>query len=133
MAVARFGVSIDEKLLRQLDEYVAENSFTNRSQAIRKIVEKTLVEKKWQCNNLVAGVIVLVYSNRNAEIAEKIRQILAENSSLVLSSQIQYFDNGQCMEIISIRGEAKQLTHLSDILIAIKGIQHGKLAMSRLD
>jgi len=31
--------------------------------AFRALIEKTLVEKKWQCNNVVAGAIVLVYNN----------------------------------------------------------------------
>ena len=32
MAVTRFGVSLEEELLKALDEYVQENSFSNRSQ-----------------------------------------------------------------------------------------------------
>ena len=40
MAVTRFGVSLDEELLHALDEYVEENNFSNRSQAIRHLIEK---------------------------------------------------------------------------------------------
>ena len=38
-----------------------------------------------------------------------------------------------CMEIIAAKGKAATLTDLADKLIAIKGIQHGKLTMSRAD
>jgi CopG family nickel-responsive transcriptional regulator len=37
------------------------------------------------------------------------------------------------MEIIAVRGKAVKLTELADKLIAIKGIHHGKLTMSRAD
>jgi len=45
MADSPFRVSLDEELLKTPDEYVKENNFTNRSQAIRHLVEKNLVEK----------------------------------------------------------------------------------------
>jgi len=49
MAVSRFGVSLEEELLIALDQYVTENNFSNRSQAIRYLIEKNLVEQKWKC------------------------------------------------------------------------------------
>ncbi|MDR2038236.1 MAG: ribbon-helix-helix protein, CopG family, partial [Bacteroidales bacterium] len=54
MAVSRFGVSLESDLLEALDHYVEENNFPNRSQAIRQLIERNLVEKKWQCNHIVA-------------------------------------------------------------------------------
>ena len=48
MSLRRFGVSLDEELLKALDEYVADNSFANRSQALRHLIETILVEKKWK-------------------------------------------------------------------------------------
>ena len=45
MSVSRFGVSLDEELLKALDNYVSDNGFANRSQAIRHLVEKNIVEK----------------------------------------------------------------------------------------
>ena len=53
MSVSRFGVSLENELLEALDGYVHENQFPNRSQAIRHLIEKNLVEKKWKCNNIV--------------------------------------------------------------------------------
>jgi CopG family nickel-responsive transcriptional regulator len=46
MSVSRFGVSLEEELLKSLDDYVAENRFANRSQAIRQLIEKYLAEEK---------------------------------------------------------------------------------------
>lgn len=46
MPVSRFGVSLEKEMLEALDNYAKENQFTNRSQAIRQLVSKNLVEKK---------------------------------------------------------------------------------------
>lgn len=46
MPLKRFGVSLEDNLLESLDQYVSENGFANRSQAIRFLVEKNVAEKK---------------------------------------------------------------------------------------
>jgi CopG family nickel-responsive transcriptional regulator len=51
MPVARFSISLEEELLGELDKFADENNFANRSQALRNLIEKYIVEKKWQCNN----------------------------------------------------------------------------------
>ncbi|MGV8092324.1 MAG: nickel-responsive transcriptional regulator NikR [Mangrovibacterium sp.] len=132
MAVTRFGVSLEEDLLKALDEYVHENSFSNRSQAIRFLIEKNLVEKKWKCDNIVAGAITLVYGETKKDIHSRLQDIQTNYRNLILSSQIFYIDD-HCMEIVAVKGPSFQLTNLADQLIAIKGIQHGKLIMSKVN
>jgi CopG family nickel-responsive transcriptional regulator len=55
MSLKRFGVSLEDDLLESLDDYVKNNSFANRSQAIRFLIEKNVAEQKWQCDHIVAG------------------------------------------------------------------------------
>lgn len=133
MSVTRFGVSLEEDLLIALDDYVRENQFANRSQAIRQIISKNIVEKKWKCNNIVAGAVVLVYSHSKGEIMAKSAEIQHQYLNLILSSQHFNLTPENILEIIAVKGEAANLTELSDKLIGIKGIQHGKLIMSRVD
>ena len=130
MALKRFGVSLEDDLLESLDQYVLENGFSNRSQAIRFLIEKNLAEKKWLCNHIVAGTIIIMYDQGKKEIASKI--ILIEQDVILSSSQ--YFINKNfCLHIATVMGEAHRLTDLSDRLTTIKGIKHGKLVMSRAD
>ena len=131
MSVTRFSISLEEELARELDQYVVDNSFTNRSQAVRHLVEKNIVEKKWRCDNIVAGAIVLTYDYLKKDISSSITEIRHSYLEEVLSSQLFQLENDICLEIIAVKGVAKRLTELSDKLIAIKGIRHGKLIMSR--
>jgi CopG family transcriptional regulator, nickel-responsive regulator len=133
MPLARFGVSLDEDILQALDNYVVENNMPNRSQAIRHLVEKNLVEKKWQCNNIVAGAIVLLYEHHKGDITVKSTDVQHEYHEVVLSSQHFHLNNDNCLEIVAVKGKANRLTELSDKLIGIKGIIHGKLVMSRVE
>ena len=133
MSVSRFGVSLEEDLLKALDDFVKENKFPNRSQAIRSLIERNLVEKKWQCNQVVAGAIVLVYDHHKKDISFKSNDIQHKYHDLILSSQHFHLSHDTCLEIIAVKGIANELTELSDKIIGIKGIVHGKLVMSRAE
>lgn len=134
MAVSRFGVSLEEELLTALDKYVTENNFfSNRSQAIRYLIEKNLVEQKWKCDNIVAGAVVLVYSCHKMDIRNGSAEIQYSYRDTVIGLQQFNLNDENCMEIIAIKGTSSRLTELSDKLISIKGIKHGKLIMSRTE
>jgi len=133
MPVTRFGISIEQELLEALDEYVKENNFSNRSQAIRQLISRNIVEHKWMCNNLVAGSITLIYDPHKREILNQIATVEEEFYAEIMSSQRFMLEKNKCLVIIAVKGIANQLTTLSDKLITIKGINHGKLSMSRAD
>jgi CopG family nickel-responsive transcriptional regulator len=132
MPLVRFGVSLEKEILEALDNFVIENKIPNRSQAIRHLVEKNIVEKKWQCNQIVAGAVVMLYDHHKGDITIKSNDIQHEYFDVILSSQHFHLNHDNCLEIIAVKGKANRLTELSDKLIGIKGIIHGKLVMSRV-
>ena len=44
-----------------------------------------------------------------------------------------HLNHDNCLEIIAVKGKAIKLTELSDRLIGVRGIIHGKLVMSRVE
>jgi CopG family nickel-responsive transcriptional regulator len=133
MTVTRFSISLEEELLKELDRYVTDNKFPNRSQALRYLIEKNTVEKKWHCNNIVTGAIVMIYNHHKKEILSKSNEIQHNYYDAILSTQHFHLTHDICLEIIAVKGKAKILTELSNKLIGIKGIKHGKLIMSKAD
>jgi CopG family nickel-responsive transcriptional regulator len=122
MGIKRFGVSLEDFLLESLDQYVIENGFANRSQAIRFLIEKN-----------VAGTIIIMYDQAKKEIFSKINLIEQAYKEVILSSSQYYINQNFCLRIVTVMGVAHTLTELADQLTAIKGIKHGKLVMSRAD
>lgn len=133
MTITRFSISLEEELLKEFDQFALDNSFANRSQALRHLIEKNIVEKKWQCNNTVAGAIVMIYDHHKKDILAKSNEIQHNYFDVILSSQHYHLSYDICLEIIAVKGYANKLTELSDKLISIKGIKHGKLIMSKTD
>jgi CopG family transcriptional regulator, nickel-responsive regulator len=133
MSVIRFGVSLEQDILETLDSYIIDNNISNRSQAIRHLINNNMVEKKWQCNHIVAGSIIIVYDHHKNDIVKNLNDRQHDSHHLILSSQHFHLDNDKCMEIIAVKGKSVELTELADNLISLKGIIHGKLTMSRAD
>jgi len=132
MSVVRFGVSFENDILESLDEYVIENKFSNRSQALRQLVNKHIVEKKWNCNNRVAGAITLVFDHHKREISGNLAKIQRAYEEVMA---VQHFtlNEDHTLEVIAVNGISARLTELSDRLISEKGVLHGKLTMTRFD
>jgi len=133
MAVKRFGVSLEEDLLTSLDKFVRDKQFSNRSQAIRFLIKNHLIEKKWESDAEVAGVIVLAYDHHKRDLQNKSTDIQHEYHDVVLATQHFHLSHDYCLETISLKGKASRLMALSDRLISLKGIKDGKLVMSGAD
>jgi CopG family nickel-responsive transcriptional regulator len=133
MSVVRFGVSLEKEIMNELDNYVEANNFPNRSQALRNLIEKYAVEQKWQCDNEVAGAIVIVYDHHKRNIDHEINEVQHDSHHLILSTQHVHLNHTTCLETIVVKGKASELTALADKIIALKGIYHGKLIMSRAE
>ncbi len=130
MQVKRFGVSLEEELLIELDRLVEKHHFPNRSQAIRLLIKKYSVEDEWEDNKDVAGAIVLVYDHHKRDLQTKSTDVQHDYHHLILSVQHVHLDHHNCLETIAVKGKAKELKSLANQLIAIKGVKHGELMMT---
>lgn len=133
MAIKRFGVSLENDLLEELDRMVERDRFPNRSRAIRSMIKNYLIEEKWNRDEVVAGAIVIVYDHNKKELHERVNGLQHEYHCLILAGQHIHIDDHNCLEVISVRGKAYKLKKISDKLKAIKGIKHGELVMTGTD
>ncbi len=133
MQVKRFGVSLEEDILKELDKFVYKHSFPNRSQAIRYFVKSSLVLDKVDNNKIVAGAIVIVYDHHKRELNNKLMHVQHDYHDLILSTQHVHLDHDLCLETIAVKGNAKKLRELADMIIGTKGIKHGKFVMTDIE
>ncbi len=133
MNIKRFGVSLEEDLLKTLDEYSVQNKFPNRSQVIRHLIRKNLVKQRWADDQEVAGAIVLVYDHHKRDLQHQSTHIQHDFHDLILSVQHVHLDHHHCLETIAVKGKASRLTDLANQLIGLKGIFHGELVMSGIE
>jgi CopG family nickel-responsive transcriptional regulator len=128
--VLRFGVSLEEDLLKKFDLLVGKRKYASRSEAIRDLIRQELVQKQWQSGNEIAGAITIVYDHHKRQLVNKLLDIQHDFGGMIISSQHVHLDHDSCLEIIAIKGLPKEARELTDRLRSIKGVKHGTLSMS---
>ena len=131
MTVTRFGVSLDENLLKRFDRLIAEKAYANRSEAIRDLIRDSLVSEQWEAGtDETAGTITLVYSHDTRELTDTLNEIQHHHHAAVISSMHIHLDGHNCLEVLVVRGLGREIKKIADRLIGTKGVIHGKLTLT---
>ncbi|MGB9603364.1 MAG: nickel-responsive transcriptional regulator NikR [Verrucomicrobiia bacterium] len=128
---ARFSVSISANLLEQFDEIVRKKKSVNRSQAIADIISDAIVEYKMESGEEeMAGTITLVYDHHKPHVQENLTNIQHDYHQYIISTLHVHLDHHNCLEVLVVKGKASVLKQIAEILIASKGVKHGKLTIT---
>ena len=129
----RFGVSIEEKLLEKFDQYISKKKYHNRSEALRDLIRKELIDESWSDKNMeVAGAVIIVYDHHRKELVENLVGIQHNYHDIIISSQHVHLDHHNCLEIIVVKGGIRKVYKLEEELKVAKGVKHAALSKSTL-
>lgn len=126
----RFSISLEDNLLEIFDEHIKARSYSNRSEAIRDLIRKAFVKTEWEEDRQVMGVISLVYDHHQHKLQEKVTEVQHDYHHHIVSTTHVHMDHHNCLEVIVVKGKAKEVQDLADRLIALRGVRDGNLAMS---
>ncbi|MBI4840148.1 MAG: nickel-responsive transcriptional regulator NikR [candidate division NC10 bacterium] len=124
--VTRFGVSLDENLLAQFDRLIARKGYTNRSEAIRDMIRESLVREQWDLGtDQAVGTLTLVYNHDVHDLSDKLTNLQHAHYRAIVSALHVHLDPHHCLEVLVLRGKAKDLKGIADRLIGTRGVKHG--------
>lgn len=126
----RFSISLDDNLLDIFDQHIADKAYNNRSEAIRDLIRNTFVEKEWQEDKDVMGVISLVYDHHQPQLQKRVTELQHDFHHQIVSTTHVHMDHDNCLEVIIVKGKAKNVMELADRLRALKGVRNSNLAMN---
>jgi CopG family nickel-responsive transcriptional regulator len=129
--LVRFGVSIPDDLLDKFDVLIAEQGYTNRSEAIRDLIRNRFVEDEWSRSaEDVVGTVTVVYNHEQSELAQKLTEIQHRKHDLIISSVHVHLDQHNCLEVLIMRGAPTEVKKAGELLISTRGVKHGKITMT---
>jgi CopG family nickel-responsive transcriptional regulator len=130
-AITRFGVSIEERLLKNFDRLIAEKGYQNRSEAIRDLIRDSFVQEEWkEGTKEMVGTIAIVYSHHTRELSRTLTDMQHRFYKTILSTLHIHLDEDHCLEVLVVRGKGEELKKIGDRLIGTKGVKHGKLSLT---
>ena len=131
MPIFRFGTSIDQSLIERFDSLITKKGYENRSEAIRDLIRNSLVTEEWESfTTEVVGTITIVYSHDTRELTDTLTDLQHHYFHSIISSMHMHLDEHNCLEVIIVKGKAKDIKDISDRLIGTKGVKHGKLTVT---
>lgn len=131
MGIARFGVSLDNILLERFDTLLKKKGYANRSEAIRDLIRDSLVTEEWESSaSETVGSITIVYSHDTRELTDTLTDLQHHYYNAIISSMHIHLDEHNCLEVIVVKGRAKDIKAIADRLIGTKGVKHGKLSVT---
>lgn len=133
-SLKRFGVSMEEKLLADFDQLIKTKGYENRSEAVRDLVRHALVQQAYEADeSIVAGSILLFYDHHQRDVLHELTTIQHQMHDVIMATTHFHLDHHNCLELIVVKGKARDLRAFSDQLISLKGVKYGKFTSAPLD
>jgi len=129
--LTRIGIALDSELLRRFDRSIARSGYTNRSEAFRDLIRDRLVTEQTAAPEAtVVGTVTLIYDHHSHGVSEKLTELQHAHHELVVSTSHAHLDHDSCLEVLIVHGKSVQVAQFADLLIGLKGAQHGRLVMT---
>ena len=129
--LTRIGIALDSDLLKRFDRSIARQGHTNRSEAFRDLIRDRLVAERTAAPEAtVVGTVTLIYDHHARGITEKLTELQHEHHELVVSTSHAHLDHDSCLEVLIVHGKSAKVEQFADLLIGLKGVQHGRLVMT---
>jgi CopG family nickel-responsive transcriptional regulator len=131
MSVERVGVSFEPELLQKFDSLIKKMGYTNRSEAIRDLVRKEIIEsavKQEDCE--VIGTLTITYNHHEGDILDKLIHLEHQHNEEISFTTHIHVDAHTCLEIIILRGNSKRVKQLAEQVKSLKGVKHGDLSIT---
>jgi CopG family nickel-responsive transcriptional regulator len=129
--LVRFSVAIGGELLRKFDQYRQTHRYPNRSEAVRGLMRGALIEDVIADDASEAmGVVTLIYDHHVGRIARRLTDLQHDHLDRVVTTTHVHLDAHRCLEVILLRGPAREIRDLANDLIGTKGVETGRLVLA---
>ncbi len=132
MSLQRVGISLEDELLKKFDEHMLNKGYTNRSEAVRDIIRKNLIEGVVinDKNVNVFGTLTIIFNHHSSEVNKRLTQLQHHNVEQIISTTHIHVDEDMCLEVLLLKGMGGTIEELANSIMAIKGVLHGGLVIT---
>jgi CopG family nickel-responsive transcriptional regulator len=127
----RISITIESDLLERFEELLGRRELGNRSEAIRDLIRKRLVEDEVESGaGRAVASLTLLYDHEQRELAKHLVESGHAHHARVLSSLHVHLDERLCLEVQVLQGTPAELRHYADRMLGLRGVKHGQLVLS---
>jgi len=128
--LSRIGVSLEDNLLKEFDRLIAKRGYETRSEAFRDLIRERLLSETVASNKPVVGTLTIVYDHHIPNLAQKLTEVQHRAGAMILAATHIHLDHNYCLEVIVMKGRGKDLQDIADGMLALRGVELGKLVLT---
>ena len=131
MAIERVGVAFEPELLRDFDIMVRRKGYASRSEAVRDLVRRSIIESAVKDDNSdVIGTLTIVYDHDAPGVTDRLLELQHHHHDEIMTTTHIHLDEDKCLEVLIVRGRSRAVRTLADNIKALKGVKHGELVVT---
>ena len=127
--IARFSVSVEQEILKLVDNQVRSGAYPNRSDALRAMIRSQATSQALHSRGEVIGIVGVVYDHHKRNLVNRMLHVQHDTKAAILGSQHYHLDHHHCVEAILIRGNAAELQRFQKSIQRLRGIKHASLSV----
>lgn len=131
MAIERVGVAFEPELLRDFDIMIRRKGYASRSEAVRDLVRRSIIESAVKDENSdVIGTLTIVYDHDAPGVTDRLLELQHHHHDEIMTTTHIHLDEDKCLEVLIVRGRSRAVRTLADNIKALKGVKHGELVVT---
>jgi len=126
--VTRFGVSLPRSLTDKFDRLLSELGYDNRSKAVADAVTEFINQKRTSTDGKAIATISYLYDHHTPDVNRKLVDLQHDFEKNIKSTMHSHITHNECVEVLIVEGESKEIQKLFGGLSTIRGVQNCKLS-----
>jgi len=125
----RITITLGERQLASLDEYISRRGYSSRSEAIRDILRaaETRELNATDPSSFCYATLSCVYEHETRELAKRLTEVQHHRHDLSVASLHVHVSSDECLEVAVLKGPLADLQDLADEVLTQRGVRMGHL------
>ncbi len=127
----RVTITLDDELMADLDRFIAQRGYQNRSEAVRDLARAGMLQAHAETSSAsdCVAALIYVYDHNVRELSKHITAVNHHQHDLSIATLHVHLDHESCMEVGVLRGPTAEVSHLAQHIIAERGVRHGRVVI----
>jgi CopG family nickel-responsive transcriptional regulator len=131
--LSRIGVSLPENLLEKFDGIITKRGYSSRSEGIRDAIRSYIRYYDWmsEVEGERIGILSMTYDHSQRGLVTSLLDLEHEFTAITRSAVHVHISHDECMEVLLLQGEGKDVRAIAEQVMALKGVKNVKLTTIR--
>lgn len=127
----RLTVTIDEDLVAEVDSFINERGYANRSEAFRDLLRSGLENLGGAAatNRPCVATLSYIYDHAERELPKRLTKEFHDHHNLAQATLHVHIDHDSCLEVTVLKGRGSEVKTFADHVLAERGVRYGHVAL----